>query len=170
MQDRAPARRASALKERHWERHWERHGSGIARADRDAIGSGEAVRSAGTRPLDGQWHRLADAPLASSRAGSMRKEGPAGLAARLQPSCAPGQLGAQAVPSCWRQMEKLVPQPHEAVALGLWTLKEEPMRSSTKSISEPARYCSETGSTSTRAPARSITRSSGSEAGTRSNL
>src|SRR5262249_42953138 len=67
-------------------------------------------------------------------------------------------------------MEKLVPQPHEAVALGLWTLKEEPIRSSTKSISEPARYCSETGSISTRAPARSITRSSGSEAGTGGKL
>ena len=35
------------------------------------------------------------------------------------------------------QSEKLVPQPHEAVALGLWTLKDWPIRSSTKSISEP---------------------------------
>src|SRR6516225_227659 len=68
------------------------------------------------------------------------------------------------------QMAKLVPQPQEAVALGLCTLKEEPIRSSTKSISEPERYCSETGSTRTRAPARSIRRSSGSEARTRSNL
>src|SRR5262245_11818540 len=37
-----------------------------------------------------------------------------------------------------RQIEKLVPQPHEAVALGLITRKDEPIRSSTKSISEPA--------------------------------
>src|SRR5581483_4214405 len=68
------------------------------------------------------------------------------------------------------QIEKLVPQPQDAVALGFFTLKDEPMRSSTKSISEPERYSSDTGSTSTRAPSRSITRSSGSEAGTRSNL
>src|SRR5262245_21631567 len=68
------------------------------------------------------------------------------------------------------QIEKLVPQPQEAVALGLWTLKDWPIRSSTKSISEPPKYSSETGSISTRAPARSITRSSGSGWPTRSNL
>jgi hypothetical protein len=33
---------------------------------------------------------------------------------------------------------KLVPQPQEAVAWGLLILNEEPIRSSTKSISEPA--------------------------------
>jgi hypothetical protein len=33
---------------------------------------------------------------------------------------------------------KLVPQPQEAVAFGFFTLNEAPIRSSTKSISEPA--------------------------------
>jgi hypothetical protein len=33
---------------------------------------------------------------------------------------------------------KLVPQPQDAVAFGLWTLNEAPIRSSTKSISAPA--------------------------------
>ena len=33
---------------------------------------------------------------------------------------------------------KLVPQPHDAVAFGLLTLNDEPIRSSTKSISDPA--------------------------------
>ena len=37
------------------------------------------------------------------------------------------------------QIEKLVPQPQEAVACGFLILKEAPIRSSTKSISEPAR-------------------------------
>jgi hypothetical protein len=37
------------------------------------------------------------------------------------------------------QIEKLVPQPQEAVAWGLLTRNEAPIRSSTKSISEPAR-------------------------------
>jgi hypothetical protein len=36
------------------------------------------------------------------------------------------------------QSAKLVPQPQDAVASGLLTLNEDPMRSSTKSISEPA--------------------------------
>jgi hypothetical protein len=35
------------------------------------------------------------------------------------------------------QSAKLVPQPQDAVAFGLLTLNEDPMRSSTKSISEP---------------------------------
>ena len=35
------------------------------------------------------------------------------------------------------QRAKLVPQPQEAVALGLWILNDWPMRSSTKSISDP---------------------------------
>ena len=34
--------------------------------------------------------------------------------------------------------EKLVPQPQEAVAFGFFTLNEAPIKSSTKSISEPA--------------------------------
>ena len=33
---------------------------------------------------------------------------------------------------------KLVPQPQEAVAFGFFTLNEAPIKSSTKSISEPA--------------------------------
>src|SRR5262249_57286489 len=100
-----------------------------------------------------------------------------GLNGKLKLRAPPKLYGLGWVEQCARQLEgparqteKLVPQPHEAVALGFETLKEEPMRSSTKSISEPARYCSETGSTSTRAPARSTTRSSGWEVGTRSNL
>ena len=36
------------------------------------------------------------------------------------------------------QSAKLVPQPQEAVAFGLLTLKADPIRSSTKSISAPA--------------------------------
>src|SRR6185295_1813549 len=38
-----------------------------------------------------------------------------------------------------RYIEKLVPQPQEAVAWGFLILKAAPIRSSTKSISEPAR-------------------------------
>ncbi len=38
-----------------------------------------------------------------------------------------------------RQIEKLVPQPQEAVALGFRMRNDWPIRSSTKSISEPAR-------------------------------
>src|SRR4029450_6995208 len=68
------------------------------------------------------------------------------------------------------QMEKLVPQPHEAVAFGLMTLKEEPIRSSPESISEPAMYSSDIRSMSTRPPPRSMMRSSASDAPTRSNL
>ncbi len=37
------------------------------------------------------------------------------------------------------QSEKLVPQPQEAVACGLLIRNDAPIRSSTKSISEPAR-------------------------------
>ena len=36
------------------------------------------------------------------------------------------------------QSAKLVPQPQEAFACGFFTLNEAPIRSSTKSISEPA--------------------------------
>src|SRR5215510_14511983 len=42
------------------------------------------------------------------------------------------------------QSAKLVPQPQDALAFGLLTRNEAPIRSSTKSISEPARNCSET--------------------------
>ena len=38
-----------------------------------------------------------------------------------------------------RQIEKLVPQPQDALAWGLLMRNEAPIRSSTKSISEPAR-------------------------------
>src|SRR6185437_15068619 len=68
------------------------------------------------------------------------------------------------------QSEKLVPQPQEALACGFLTLKAAPIRSSTKSISEPARYCTETGSISTTAPARSMARSSAARARSMSNL
>jgi hypothetical protein len=37
-----------------------------------------------------------------------------------------------------RYSAKLVPQPHDAFACGFFTLNEAPIRSSTKSISEPA--------------------------------
>ena len=69
-----------------------------------------------------------------------------------------------------RQIEKLVPQPQEAVAFGLTTRNEAPIRSSTKSTSEPARNGTEAGSTSTTAPSRAITRSSSAWACSTSNL
>src|SRR4028119_2223722 len=56
--------------------------------------------------------------------------------------------------------EKEVPQPQEAVAWGFSILNDWPMRSSTKSITEPSMYWMETSSTTTVAPSRSITRSS----------
>src|SRR6185295_6566591 len=68
------------------------------------------------------------------------------------------------------QIEKLVPQPHDAVAFGLTTRNEAPIRSSTKSTSEPARNGTEAGSTSTTAPSRAITRSSSARARSTSNL
>src|SRR6476660_4673939 len=68
------------------------------------------------------------------------------------------------------QIEKLVPQPHDAVAFGLTTRNEAPIRSSTKSTSEPARNGTEAGSTSTTAPSRAITRSSSACACSMSNL
>ena len=55
------------------------------------------------------------------------------------------------------QTEKLVPQPHEAVAFGLLILNDWPIRSSTKSISAPRRKSSETGSITTVAPSRDTT-------------
>src|ERR1700761_5713944 len=58
------------------------------------------------------------------------------------------------------QIEKLVPQPQEAVAFGLLTRKDAPIRSSTKSTSDPARNGTEAGSISTTAASRSMTRSS----------
>ena len=73
----------------------------------------------------------------------------------------------------WRrnnQSAKLVPQPQEAVAFGFFTLNAAPIRSSTKSISEPAMYCCDTGSISTVAPSRAITRSSSALACSMSNL
>ncbi|CAL77806.1 hypothetical protein BRADO4054 [Bradyrhizobium sp. ORS 278] len=68
------------------------------------------------------------------------------------------------------QTEKLVPQPQEAVALGLLIRNEAPIRSSTKSTSEPARNGTEAGSTSTTALSRAITRSSSALARSMSNL
>jgi hypothetical protein len=67
-------------------------------------------------------------------------------------------------------MEKLVPQPQEAVALGFTTRNEAPIRSSTKSTSDPARNGTEAESTSTTAPSREITRSSSALAWSTSNL
>src|SRR6266700_8039546 len=69
-----------------------------------------------------------------------------------------------------RQIEKLVPQPHDAVALGLWTRNDAPIKSSTKSTSDPARKGAEAGSTSTTADSRSITTSSSARAWSISNL
>src|SRR6266853_5821817 len=66
--------------------------------------------------------------------------------------------------------EKLVPHPQDAVATGLLIRNEDPIRSSTKSISAPAMYCTETGSTSTVAPSWASTRSSSAWAVTQSNL
>ena len=47
--------------------------------------------------------------------------------------------GLSALFSTRTQSEKLVPQPQEALACGLLMRKDVPIRSSTKSISEPAR-------------------------------
>src|SRR6185437_8090324 len=66
------------------------------------------------------------------------------------------------------QTEKLVPQPQDAVTLGFLILNWAPINSSTKSISLPCTNSSETGSTTTRAPSRSIRRSSGARSLTRS--
>src|SRR6202012_651892 len=68
------------------------------------------------------------------------------------------------------QIEKLVPQPQEAVALGLTTRNEAPIKSSTKSTSDPARNGTEAESTSTTALSRAITRSSSACARSTSNL
>src|SRR3954466_9791163 len=68
------------------------------------------------------------------------------------------------------QIEKLVPQPQDAVAFGLTTRNEAPIRSSTKSSSEPARNGAEEGSTSTTALSRSIRMSSSALARSTSNL
>ena len=73
-------------------------------------------------------------------------------------------------PNTGSQIEKLVPQPQDAVALGLTTRNEAPIRSSTKSTSEPARNGTEAGSTSTTALSRAITRSSSAWARSMSNL
>ena len=53
-----------------------------------------------------------------------------------------------------RQIEKLVPQPQPATACGFLIWKDWPIRSSTKSISDPLIYSSDTESISTFAPSR----------------
>lgn len=68
------------------------------------------------------------------------------------------------------QIEKLVPQPQDAVALGLLTRNETPIRSSTKSTCDPARKGWEAESTSTTALSCSITRSSSVRSRSMSNL
>src|SRR5581483_9391327 len=76
---------------------------------------------------------------------------------------APSSACAASVPCAfWTdgQIEKLVPQPQEAVAFGLLTRNEAPIRSSTKSTSEPLRNGTEAGSTSTITASRLITVSS----------
>src|SRR6202158_1155124 len=73
-------------------------------------------------------------------------------------------------PTISTQIEKLVPQPQDAVALGLTTRNDAPIRSSTKSTSDPARNGTEAGSTSTTAPSRAITKSSSACARSMSNL
>src|SRR5690606_20100183 len=67
------------------------------------------------------------------------------------------------------QIENEEPQPHEAVALGLLIRNDAPMRSSTKSISDPSRYMTEIGSIRTVAPSFSMIRSSSPAASTSSN-
>src|SRR3990172_3230733 len=64
--------------------------------------------------------------------------------------------------------EKLVPQPQDAVTLGLLSLNWAPIKSSTKSSSAPCTKPSEMGSTTTRAPSRSTRKSSGAVSVTRS--
>src|SRR6476469_3750437 len=81
-----------------------------------------------------------------------------------------GHQKVSAVETDGFQIEKLVPQPQEAVALGLTTRNDAPIRSSTKSTSDPARNGTEAGSTSTTALSRAITRSSCACARSTSNL
>ncbi len=50
----------------------------------------------------------------------------------------PGYWVAAVMPGDESYSAKLVPQPQDAVAFGFFTLNEAPIRSSTKSISEPA--------------------------------
>src|SRR5947209_14642138 len=80
------------------------------------------------------------------------------------------RLALRALPTLRLQIEKLVPQPQEAVALGLTTRKDAPIRSSTKSTSEPAKNGTEAGSTSTTASSRAITMSSSARSRSTSNL
>ena len=49
-----------------------------------------------------------------------------------------------------------MPQPQDAVAFGLFTRNDAPIRSSTKSTSDPARNGTDAGSTSTTAASRAI--------------
>src|SRR4051812_40187882 len=84
---------------------------------------------------------------------------------RLQP-----RLDGIDVPGGDFQTVKLVPQPQDAVALGLLTLKAWPIRSSVKSISAPARKSSDAGSIRTLAPFFSTTRSSSSWASSSAKL
>ena len=58
------------------------------------------------------------------------------------------------------QIEKLVPQPQEAMAWGFLIWNDGADQIVDESISEPARYPSDTGSTRTVAPSRSSTTSS----------
>src|SRR3984957_5097615 len=80
------------------------------------------------------------------------------------------QVAMRIGPDDFFQIEKLVPQPQEAVALGLLTRNEAPIRSSTKSTSEPARNGTEAGSTRTTALSRAITRASSARERSTSNL
>src|SRR5277367_8720 len=112
-------------------------------------------------------------PAGSNRAGELQKKAPKVLEspdAKLK--WAPGST-AHAERALRRRDDvvgpvresrpytvKLTPQPHEATAFGFFTLNAWPIRSSTKSSSEPTSISSETGSTMTFAPSRVTTRSS----------
>src|SRR6476660_7049010 len=106
------------------------------------------------------------------RVGDGRREGRAAGCGLARGAAALGAgrfvLGWLLRPAMVPQIEKLVPQPHDAVALGLWILTAWPMRSSTKSISETSMYGSETESISTTAPWRSMTKSLGARVASKS--
>ncbi len=65
------------------------------------------------------------------------------------------------IPSAARQIEKDVPQPQPDVAIELLIRKDWPIRSSTKSIFRARIYSIDTESTTTLAPSRVTTMSSG---------
>src|SRR5579884_913063 len=76
--------------------------------------------------------------LSSSAHSRAKRESRSGVKSCVSASADTGGSSRWPYPVDIGYSAKLVPQPHEAVAFGLLILKEEPIRSSTKSISLPA--------------------------------